>query len=412
VIFGKPRYLGIVEITDLVPEKGSKIIVDTMRGTEMAVVAGPITEIQEEKFRTACTIEPQEGQAKGGEPLLQNVTFNSLPAREDFEATEDHRGEEREVLIRSRELLREHELPMKLVDVEFLLDRKKLFFYFTSDQRVDFRAYVRDLAREFKTRIELRQIGVRDEAKAVKGLGPCGLPCCCSYWLHSFTPICIKMVKEQNLALNPTKISGICGRLMCCMSYEHEIYRDIWDSLPNPGAKIKSQKGNFILSGVDLSRNCAKIRSPEGAELNIPLKNFETFRTRVMQGEEWEDLLHKGLPVLITEERKPSSARSVPEKTAQRKQDQAEIQKKTPSLDKQVPQQEGAKEPRKKGETGKPPHKRKKRKRPGKPQEDKGKKMVPAPGKHKARKKKGKPAGKQKTNEPGSSSSSKENITG
>jgi len=412
VIFGKPRYLGIVEITDLVPEKGSKIIVDTMRGTEMAVVAGPITEVQEEKFRTACTIEPQEGQAKGGEPLLQNVTFNSLPAREDLEATEEQRMEEKEVLIRSRALLREHKLPMKLVDVEFLLDRKKLFFYFTSDQRVDFRAYVRDLAREFKTRIELRQIGVRDEAKAVKGLGPCGLPCCCSYWLHSFTPICIRMVKEQNLALNPTKISGICGRLMCCMSYEHEIYRDIWDSLPNPGVKIKSPKGNFILSGVDLSRNCAKIRSPEGAELNIPLNNFDTFRTRVMQGEDWEDLLYKGVQVLAMEERKPLSSRSVKDRSGQRKQDQPEVQKKKPSQEKQVPPQEGVTETRKKGEAGKPPHKRKKRKRPGKPQEDKGKKMVPAPGKHKARKKKGKPAGKQKTNEPGSSSSSKENITG
>lgn len=412
VIFGKPRYLGIVDITDLVPEKGSRIIVDTMRGMEMGVVAGPITEIQEEKFRTACTIEPQEGQAKGGEPLLQNVTFNSLPATEDFEATEEQRREEKEVLVRSRALLREHELPMKLVDVEFLLDRKKLFFYFTSEQRVDFRAYVRDLAREFKTRIELRQIGVRDEAKAVKGLGPCGRPCCCSYWLHSFTPICIKMVKEQNLALNPTKISGICGRLMCCMSYEHEIYRDIWDSLPNPGVKIKSPKGNFILSGVDLSRNCAKIRSPEGAELNIPLKNFDTFRTRVMQGEEWEDLLDKGLTVLPMEERKPLSAKSVTQKPGQRKQDQPEGHKQVPSAEKQMPPQGGAKEPRKKGEAGKPVHKRKKRKRPGKPQEDKGKKIVPVPGKHKPRKKKGKPSGKYRTNEAGSSPSNKDNIKG
>jgi len=420
VIFGKPRYLGIVEIPDIVPEKGSSIIIDTMRGTEMGIVAGPITEVQEEKFRAACSVEPQEGQAKGGEPLLQNVTFNSLPAREDFQAMDEERQEEKAVLIKARELLREHELQMKLVDVEFLLDRKKLFFYFTSEQRVDFRAYVRDLAREFKTRIELRQIGVRDEAKAVKGLGPCGQPCCCSYWLHSFTPICIKMVKEQNLALNPTKISGICGRLMCCMSYEHQNYKEIWNSLPNPGTKIKSAKGNFILTGIELSKNCARIRSPEGAELNVPLEDFGSFRGRVLQGEEWEDLLYKAKPVPPLEQEKfqfPSAVSEIP----------AEVRKKKEGGPRKKPRgnesgsRSETKETPVKTEKGKPSQgRKKKRKKPGKsgkpgktpktgsPLEEGVKKPHPSQGKFKSRKgKKGKPGNKNRKPGQGSAPSEK-----
>ena len=145
-----------------------------------------------------------------------------------------------------------------------MLDRRKLFFYFTSEQRVDFRAYVRDLARDFHTRIEMRQIGVRDEARVVKGIGPCGRPCCCSYWLHDFTPICIRMVKEQKLALNPTKISGICGRLMCCMAYEHETYGALWKGLPGPGSKIRTENGTYVLESVDLASERVQVRTPSG----------------------------------------------------------------------------------------------------------------------------------------------------
>ncbi|MCL1941240.1 MAG: hypothetical protein FWG09_04790, partial [Synergistaceae bacterium] len=140
--------------------------------------------------------------------MLQEVSFVSAADEEEIEAVKRNHSDEEEALLKSRGLLVGHKLPIKLVEVEFLFDKKKLFFYFTSDNRVDFRAYVRDLAREFRTRIEMRQIGVRDEARSAKGISQCGRPCCCSYWLHKFTPICIRMVKEQNLALNPAKISG------------------------------------------------------------------------------------------------------------------------------------------------------------------------------------------------------------
>ena len=176
---------------------------------------------------------------------------------------------------------------MKLIDVEFLRAKRKLFFYFSSEQRVDFRAYVRDLAREFKTRIELRQVGVRDEAKIIRGVGPCGQPCCCSYWLNQFAPICIKMVKEQNLALNPAKISGICGRLMCCMCYEHEAYHEAWEGFPNPGTKIKTPNGNVIVAGIDLPTKSLRCFIVGKGEVKIPKDKFAEFKDVVTSGGEW-----------------------------------------------------------------------------------------------------------------------------
>lgn len=302
VIFGKPRYLGFLEMTETNPEKGSYMLVESLRGVELGLVAGVLTQDQQARFQASCSEEPQEGQPRGGEPMLQNVAFVSFPGKEDLEEHQRNLEEEQKILVKAREILRSHELSMKLVDVEYMLDRKKLFFYFTSDQRVDFRAYVRDLAREFKTRIELRQIGVRDEAKAVKGIGPCGQVCCCSYWLHSFTPICIKMVKEQNLALNPTKISGICGRLMCCMSYEHPMYQDLWSSLPNPGTKLKTSKGNYIIIGVDLGNKAVRIRCPEGPEILVSVNDFKEFRECIMKGQVWEKTLNEELPLPQVEE--------------------------------------------------------------------------------------------------------------
>ncbi len=293
VIFGKPRYLGFLEMLEKNPEKGSYMLVESLRGVELGLVAGVLTQEQQARFQASCIEEPQEGQPRGGEPMLQNVTFVALPGKENMEEHKKNQEEEQRILLKAREILRSHDLSMKLVDVEYMLDRKKLFFYFTSDQRVDFRAYVRDLAREFKTRIELRQIGVRDEAKAVKGIGPCGQVCCCSYWLHSFTPICIKMVKEQNLALNPTKISGICGRLMCCMSYEHPMYQDLWSSLPNPGTKLKTPKGNYILIGVDLDKSAVRVRCPEGPEVLVAVNDFREFRESIMKGLVWDKMLNE-----------------------------------------------------------------------------------------------------------------------
>ena len=249
-----------MEIFDLPVQRGEWILIETTRGVEIGLVGGELSGEQEERYRSSCLEESDEGQPKGGEPTLQNVVFKSCASSDDLNVRSQALDEEQRVLISAREILKGHNLPMKLVDVEYLLDRKKLFFYFTSEQRVDFRAYVRDLAREFKTRIELRQIGVRDEAKSVKGISPCGRECCCSYWLHRFTPICIRMVKEQNLALNPTKISGICGRLMCCLKNEEETYEYLNSRLPNVGDYVTTDDGlKGEVSSVNVLRQLVKV---------------------------------------------------------------------------------------------------------------------------------------------------------
>jgi cell fate regulator YaaT (PSP1 superfamily) len=297
-IFGKPRYLGLVETEGEVDfEKGEQLLIESSRGVETAIVAGEITERQEATYRAIDNRQDGQTNSDSG---LRNVTFIRKANPEDLRHDSDNRLEEDSVLVKAREVLSRHSLDMKLVDVEYMNDRKKLFLYFTSEQRVDFRAYVRDLAREFKTRIELRQIGVRDEAKVVKGLGACGRVCCCSYWLQRFMPIGIKMVKEQNLALNPTKISGLCGRLMCCMSFEQDTYHELWKELPAHGSKIKTPDGTWVLSGVDLAAKTCSIRGPV-ATVNIPVKMYQQFRETLLSGKEWHNEEHgldeKGFPV-------------------------------------------------------------------------------------------------------------------
>ena len=286
-VYGKPRYLGIVEYEGEIL-KGTSIIVESHRGEEIAVIAGSLTAEQEAEYRMLRNAtEHGDAAAKSTEPVVTDLTFMSLASDEEIETAEAYREEEKAILRNAKELLKPHDLDMKLIDVEFLVNRRKLFFYFSSEQRVDFRAYVRDLAREFKTRIELRQIGVRDEAKVIRGVGPCGQPCCCSYWLNQFAPICIKMVKEQNLALNPAKISGICGRLMCCMCFEHNVYHEMWEGLPNPGTKIKTPNGNVIVAGIELHTKKVRCFVPGRGEVKIPIDDFEEFKSVVVSGKEW-----------------------------------------------------------------------------------------------------------------------------
>ncbi len=305
-IFGKPRYLGLVVADEGTSfEKGEQLLVESSRGVEVAVVAGAITERQEALYRAIDN--RQEGQPSS-DAGLQNVTFLHAVEPGDLEREESNRRDEESALVLARQVLGNHDLDMKLVDVEYLNDRKKLFLYFTSDQRVDFRAYVRDLAREFRTRIELRQIGVRDESKVVKGLGSCGKPCCCSYWLQRFMPIGIRMVKEQNLALNPTKISGLCGRLMCCMSFEQENYRELWSNLPSHGAKVRNEEGTWILLGVDLAARTCSIKGPTGF-INIPVTLYQKFKETILAGGTWSNeangLDEKGLPLAKQGEEAP-----------------------------------------------------------------------------------------------------------
>ena len=314
-IFSKLRYLGLVEINkeENVNINNKLALLNTMRGQELGLICGELEAEQQERYKTFC-LEDNAEQLKGPEPMLQSVEFVRLAGPEDIEANYSCRQEEFEVLVRAREILTEHNLLMKLVDVEYVLDKKKLFFYFTSEQRVDFRAYVRDLAREFKTRIEMRQIGVRDEARAVKGVASCGRPCCCSYWLHHFTPIGIKMVKEQKMALNPTKISGICGRLMCCLAYEQPNYEALWDKLPPPMTKIKvlNSEDCYIVESINLGDETVNVRFPSGRLVAIAISEFENFNAVITSGEEWgeEEPVKKvkaAQPVLA-ERKKPRGA--------------------------------------------------------------------------------------------------------
>ena len=164
---------------------------------------------------------------------------------------------------------------MKLIDVEYTFDNNKVIFYFTADGRVDFRELVKDLATIFKTRIELRQIGVRDEAKMLGGLGPCGRPMCCSSFLGDFASVSIKMAKEQNLSLNPTKISGICGRLMCCLNYEQSTYEDIRKRLPKVGSIVKTSEGTGEVVQNNIVKESVKVKLKKKDEEILEMFNIE-----------------------------------------------------------------------------------------------------------------------------------------
>lgn len=187
---------------------GSKAIVETVRGIECGTVAIGNREVPEEKLVL---------------PLKKVIRKATLA---DLETYNNNKQKEKEAMEICRQKVLEHKLPMRLIDAEYTFDRGKVIFYFTAEGRVDFRELVKDLAGIFKTRIELRQIGVRDEAKMLGGIGSCGQELCCHCFLGEFEPVSIKMAKEQNLSLNPTKISGICGRLMCCLKYESELYEN------------------------------------------------------------------------------------------------------------------------------------------------------------------------------------------
>ena len=204
---------------------GDKIIVETARGLELGSIAIANREIDESEI--IATLKPILRPA--GEDDIKNYEENKLMAKEAGQVFEKKSIE--------------HNLEMVLMGTEYTLDRNKLIFYFTAEGRIDFRELVKDLAAIFRTRIELRQIGVRDEAKNLGGLGCCGRPLCCSTWLGDFQSVSIKMAKDQNLSLNPTKISGICGRLFCCLKYEHEVYEEMLSVMPAPGSRVKTPDG-------------------------------------------------------------------------------------------------------------------------------------------------------------------------
>ena len=214
-------------------EEGSHAIVETVRGVEYGTVIKGNTMVNDSEV-----IQP-----------LKKVIREATP--EDDACEEENRKKEKEAFDICEEKIAKHSLDMKLIDVEITFDHNKLIFYFTSDERVDFRELVKELASVFRTRIELRQIGVRDEAKMLNGIGICGRALCCATFLGDLQPVSIKMAQEQSLSLNPTKISGICGRLMCCLKYEEDVYEELNKKMPNVGDIISTVDG----TGEILSTN-------------------------------------------------------------------------------------------------------------------------------------------------------------
>ena len=261
-------------------QEGDAVIVETARGVECGRVATANREIPDEDI-----VHPLK-------KLIRKAT------QEDLVRVEENRKKEKEAFGICEKKILAHKLDMKLVDVEYTFDHSKILFYFTADGRVDFRALVKDLASVFRTRIELRQIGVRDEAKMLGGLGICGKPFCCSTFLGEFQPVSIRMAKEQGLSLSPVKISGTCGRLMCCLKYEQEAYTDLLKTTPKVGAIVGTPEGRGVVVDQNLLTGVLKVRmdrSPEAAPLTFKVKEVKVLKDAQIRLEKKEIEELKGL---------------------------------------------------------------------------------------------------------------------
>ena len=221
---------------------GDGVIVETVRGVEFGTVVVGRKTVDDSELT-----KPLRGVKKKAD-------------EHDYAVIEENRRLEKQAFDICRQKIEKHNLEMKLINVEYTFDASKIVFHFTAEGRVDFRELVKDLAGVFKTRIELRQIGVRDETKMLGGLGPCGRPACCSAFLGDFQPVSIKMAKEQNLSLSPTKISGLCGRLMCCLNYEHEYYEELQKVLPRVGSDVKTPDGVGTVIGQSSLKQLVRVR--------------------------------------------------------------------------------------------------------------------------------------------------------
>ncbi|MBO5364284.1 MAG: stage 0 sporulation family protein [Clostridia bacterium] len=224
-----------------------------------------------------------------GEIVAPLKPIQRLATEADFKQVEENKEKEKEAFALAVEKIAEHKLDMKLVDAEYTFDRSKILFYFTADGRVDFRELVKSLAGVFRTRIELRQIGVRDEARQLGSYGICGRYLCCSGFLNDFHPVSIKMAKEQGLSLNPTKISGVCGRLMCCLQYEQNAYEDMLARLPKKGEKVATPDGDGIVADVATLKGNVRVRFQEGEEA-VRFENYPVGQLRSLAGRKWDSI--------------------------------------------------------------------------------------------------------------------------
>lgn len=240
--------------------QGEKAIVETARGVEIGLVTVENKLIHEDEL-----VSP-----------LKDVIRKAT--KEDEKTELENAQKEKEALAICQDLINKHELDMHLIDSQYTFDRNKLLFYFTADGRVDFRELVKDLASVFKTRIELRQIGIRDEAKMLGGIGICGRSLCCNSFLDGFHPVSIKMAKEQGLSLNPTKISGNCGRLMCCLKYEQNCYDEYYKIAPSVGAIVSTPQGKGVVQSVTVLKGIAKVKLDNELEAQLTEFNFSDLK--------------------------------------------------------------------------------------------------------------------------------------
>ena len=255
IYFFDPKWLEV--------KKGENVVVETAQGEEIAEVVIPNRMIDEEKLAN---------------PLKKVLR---LASTRDLKHAEDCRKKEKEAFELCNKKIKEHKLEMTLTDVEYKFDNSKIIFYLTADVRIHFIDLVKDLAAVYKTRIELRQIGVRDEVKRIGGNGVCGRELCCCSFLNDFETVSIKMAKEQNISLNPSKISGNCGRLMCCLKYEQEAYEEKLKKLPNIGAIVKTPEGQGEVDGVETLKEIVKVKIKDGEIYKF--KRFETKDIKVIK---------------------------------------------------------------------------------------------------------------------------------
>lgn len=242
----------IICSSDLELKPSDYVIVEHERGIDYGEV---ISEFKGKEFKVKEPIRK----------ILRKAQF------QDLEQIEQNRKEAQEAKKICMRKVAEHNLEMKLVATEYSFDRKKIVFYFTAEGRVDFRKLLKDLAKIFKARIELRQIGVRDEAKLIGGLGPCGRNLCCATFLKEFEPVTIKMAKEESLPLNPAKISGLCGRLMCCLAYEYPVYKSLSKGLPKEGERIHTKEGKGKVINVNVFTRKVLVELEDGKQLELEL---------------------------------------------------------------------------------------------------------------------------------------------
>lgn len=253
VRFKKAGKIYYFDPDEFIIDAGANVIVETARGVEFGEAVISNRDVADEEIVA---------------PLKKVMRIAS---EEDSKHADENRRKEKEAFSTCLHKIRDHSLEMKLIDVEYTFDNNKILFYFTADGRVDFRELVKDLAAVFKTRIELRQIGVRDESKMMGGIGVCGRVLCCSSYLGEFQPVSIKMAKEQGLSLNPTKISGTCGRLMCCLKYEQDAYEEIIRRIPRMGAVVDTPDGQGVVMDINLLKEIVKVRLDKGNESDLRL---------------------------------------------------------------------------------------------------------------------------------------------